>query len=46
MGKGGVEVSEPLVQVWDWVRFPLKMGEGLEDQLVAQMLPSLPSLHQ
>lgn len=35
-----------MVQVWDWVRFPLKMGEGLEDQLVAQMLPSLPSLHQ
>lgn len=38
-------MSEPLVQVWDWVRFPLKMGEGLEDQLVAQMLLSLPSLH-
>lgn len=40
------EVSEPLVQVWDWVSFSLKMGEGLEDQVVAQMLPSLPSLHQ
>lgn len=45
MGTRGVEVSEPLVQVWDWVRFPLKMGEGLEVQLVAQMLLSLPSLH-